>query len=156
MEEKYMQIYAVVPTYIYKSKELSGEDKLIAERIIALCRKEGYAWITNKTLGDMYGIREDTVSRHIRNLKNIGFLNCIYDSKIPDKSKRVIYLADKIWASQSTSSRPMSQNDIGSEVKYNNNINNKMNNNINSDNNPMTFDKDGTMYWHGKKCEATP
>ena len=53
-------------TYLYKTKELTSEEKLIAERITALCRQKGYSWISNKSLADMYGIREDTVSKHIK------------------------------------------------------------------------------------------
>ena len=64
-------IYAIMPSYLYKTKELTSEEKLIAERITSLCRKEGYCWITNKTLGDMYGIREDTVSKHIKRLRDL-------------------------------------------------------------------------------------
>ena len=50
MKDDYIVIYAVVPKYIYETKELTPEDKLIAERIIYLCKKEGYCWITNRTL----------------------------------------------------------------------------------------------------------
>lgn len=50
MKDDYIVIYAVVPKYIYETKELTTEDKLIAERIIYLCKKEGYCWIKNRTL----------------------------------------------------------------------------------------------------------
>lgn len=53
MENDYLMIYAVVPKYIYETKQLTPEEKLIAERIIALCRKEGYCWITNRKLSEM-------------------------------------------------------------------------------------------------------
>ena len=67
MNDEYITMYAIVPSCLYKTKELTSGDKLIAERITALCKKNGYAWINNKTLALMYGIKEDTVSRHIRN-----------------------------------------------------------------------------------------
>lgn len=53
MENDYIMIYAVVPKYIYETKQLTPEEKLIAERIIALCRKEGYCWITNRKLSEI-------------------------------------------------------------------------------------------------------
>ena len=40
--ENYIVIYAVVPKQIYETKLLTPEEKLIAERIIYLCKKEGY------------------------------------------------------------------------------------------------------------------
>ena len=69
MSDEYLTIFAIMPKEIYKTKELSPEDKLIAERLVYLCKKEGFSWVTNKTLADMYGIKEDSVSQHITNLK---------------------------------------------------------------------------------------
>ena len=51
--ENYIVIYAIVPKHIYETKLLTPEEKLIAERIIYLCKKEGYCWITNKRLQDI-------------------------------------------------------------------------------------------------------
>jgi aromatic ring-opening dioxygenase catalytic subunit (LigB family) len=56
MNDYYIIIYAIMPSEIYKTKYLASEEKLIAERITALCKKEGYAWISNKALADMYGV----------------------------------------------------------------------------------------------------
>lgn len=39
MKDDYIVIYAVVPKYIYETKELTPEDKLIAERIIYVKRR---------------------------------------------------------------------------------------------------------------------
>ena len=36
--EDYIVIYAVVPKHIYETKLLTPEEKLIAERIIYLCK----------------------------------------------------------------------------------------------------------------------
>ena len=51
--ENYIVIYAIVPKHIYETKLLTPEEKLIAERIIYLCKKEGYCWITNKKLSEI-------------------------------------------------------------------------------------------------------
>ena len=52
MNDNYIIIYAIMPSEIYKTKDLTSEEKLIAERITALCKKEGYAWIRNEKLKD--------------------------------------------------------------------------------------------------------
>ena len=97
MKNEYIMIYAIMPSYLYTTKELTGEEKLIAERITALCRQKGYSWISNKSLADMYGIREDTVSKHIKKLKDIGFIKCLYGKDTNNKSTRIIYLTNNIW-----------------------------------------------------------
>ena len=48
--EDYIKIYAIMPSSIYKTKLLTPTEKLLAERITALCKNKGYAWITNKSL----------------------------------------------------------------------------------------------------------
>ena len=89
--EDYIVIYAVVPKHIYETKLLTPEEKLIAERIIYLCKKEGYCWITNKRLSELYNITIETASRHIKKLEKIGLIKCIYDHN--DKNtRRVIQL----------------------------------------------------------------
>ena len=56
MKEEYITIFAVIPKEIYQTKDLSPEDKLIAERLVYLCKKEGYSWVTNKSLLNDEGI----------------------------------------------------------------------------------------------------
>ena len=79
--EDYIVIYAVVPKHIYETKLLTPEEKLIAERIIYLCKKEGYCWITNKKLSEMYNITIETASRHIKKLEKI-IINCFGTDEI--------------------------------------------------------------------------
>lgn len=126
MEENII-IYAVMPSYIYKTKKLTSEEKLIAERITYLCKKEGYCWITNKTLGEMYGIREDTVSKHIRKLKNFGFIKCTYSKNNQYKSNRTICLTNHIWDKYTSDTSINKQEDIGYIKGYNKNYKNKNN-----------------------------
>ena len=129
MKDDYIVIYAVVPKYIYETKELTPEDKLIAERIIYLCKKEGYCWITNRTLSEMYHITIDTASKHIRKLEKIGLIKCIYDHN--DKNtKRIIRLVDDIWNKYSIRDRLNNPDNI----VYLNRHNNKYNNNEYKDN----------------------
>lgn len=126
--DDYYLIYAILPSCIYKTKELSAEDKLIAERIVFLCKKTGYSWITNKKLAEMYGIREDSVSQHIRNLKRYGFIKCVYGKDINNKSHRNIYLTKDLWGIKPSNNRVDNREQLGSPPGYNNKYKNKTNN----------------------------
>lgn len=122
MKNEYIVIYAVVPKYIYETKLLTPEEKLIAERIIYLCKKEGYCWITNRSLAEMYHITVDTASKHIKKLEKFGLIKCVYDHN--DKNtKRIIQLVDDIWNNCSTRDRLNNQDDIvyldKHNIKYN-------------------------------------
>ena len=116
--EDYVVIYAIVPKYIYETKKLTPEDKLIAERIIYLCKKEGFCWITNKSLAEMYHITVETASRHIKKLEDIGLIKCIYDYN-EKKTRRVIRLVDNIWTNWSNKGKPNNQTTIDQKVKHN-------------------------------------
>ena len=122
MKDDYIVIYAVVPRYIYETKELTPEDKLIAERIIYLCKKEGYCWITNRSLAEMYHITVDTASKHIKKLEKIGLIKCVYDHN--DKNtKRIIQLVEDIWNNWSIRDRLNNPNDIVHSNEHNNKYN---------------------------------
>lgn len=129
-KEEYKTIYAILPKYIYTTKRLTCEEKLIAERITALCRKNGRCWVSNKNLADMYGIREDTVSKHIKKLREIGFIKCEYNKNTNNKSNRLIYLTDDVWNKEPSINRLDNQSKIGYISRHNSNYNNKNNINI--------------------------
>lgn len=154
MNEEYVTIFAVIPKELYQTKALSPEDKLIAERLVYLCKKEGYSWITNKALADMYGIREDSVSQHITNLKNYGFIKCVYSNETHSKSNRTIYLTEDLWSKYRETNRFNNKEIIGPITGHNNNYNYKNNIKSNINNSTITYDTDGVMLWHGKRCES--
>ena len=129
--EDYIKIYAFMPSSIYKTKQLTPTEKLIAERITALCKNKGYAWITNKSLADMYGIREDTVSKSIKKLEKYGFIKCNYNWQSETKSKRIVYLTDDIWDKYNNTTSINNQYDIDYLTNHNSNYNNKNNSNNN-------------------------
>ena len=149
--EDYIVIYAVVPKHIYETKLLTPEEKLIAERIIYLCKKEGYCWITNKKLSEMYNITIETASRHIKKLEKIGLIKCIYDHN--DKNtKRVIQLVDDIWTNWSTRNKSNNQDEVDYSVKHNNKYNNRNNNKYNSD----KYDKTLVPWWLNEDIKSEP
>ena len=116
--EDYVVIYAIVPNEIYKTKLLTPEEKLIAERIIYLCKKEGFCWITNKALAKMYDIRVETASRHIKHLEEIGLIKCYYERN-EKNTRRVVQLVDDVWTKWSNRDKSNSQKDIERPVKHN-------------------------------------
>lgn len=125
MNEEFITIYAIVPSKLYKTKELTSEEKLLAERITALCKNKGHAWVTNKTLANMYGIREDTVSKHIKKLEKYGFIKCEYNWTSETKSKRVIHLTEDIWDKYNESNSINELDDIDYMNEHNIKDNNK-------------------------------
>ena len=141
MKEENILIYAIIPAEIYKTKKLTSEEKLIAERITALCRNKGYSWITNKALATMYGIREDTVSKHIKKLERFGFIKCVYNWKSENKSKRKVYLCNDIWDEKAISSMIKKREDIYYMCQQNNNNNSNDNNYINNKNIMLNNDR---------------
>lgn len=154
MNEEYLTIFAIIPKEIYRTKDLSPEDKLIAERLVYLCKKEGFSWITNKALADIYGIKEDSVSQHITNLRNYGFIKCVYENNTHRKSNRVIYLTEDIWTKYNDTNRFNNQEATSSRTGHNNNYNYKNNIKSNINNFTITYDTDGVMIWNGKRCES--
>ena len=153
MKEEYITLYAIMSSEIYSTKDLTAEEKLIAERITALCKKKGYAWISNKALADMYGIREDTVSKHIRHLRQYGYIKCLYNKSDKNRSQRTIFLVNNIWDKYTKLNRVVEQENVGYTSEYNNKRYNYKNNikyNIAENGNPMFGKKDGIEYWHGK------
>ena len=156
MKNEYIMIYAIIPSYLYKTKKLTGEEKLLAERITALCRQKGYSWISNKSLAQMYGIREDTVSRHIKKLKEVGFIKCLYGKDTNNKSARIIYLTDNIWDKWPNNDCLNNQAEVGHISGHNNKYNHNSNINSNILDETISYDEDGVMLWHGKRCEAIP
>ena len=120
--EEYLTLFSYVPKYIYRTKELTPEDKLIAERIIYLCKKEGFCWITNRSLSEIYNIKIETVSRHIKRLEKIGLIKCHYE-KNNKNTRRIIYLVNNVWDKYHTSNKSFNQNKDDQIVKHNNKYN---------------------------------
>lgn len=129
MREDYLMIIANMPTDVYSTKELTPEDKLIAERIVSLCRKKGECWITNKALAKIYGITENTVTLHIKRLKDYGLINCKYDNN-NHKTKRTIYLSTDTLDKQFVSNTSNNVEDTHQIKGHNNNYNYKDNNKV--------------------------
>ena len=118
--------YAIIPADIRYDKTLKDKAKFLYAEITALCNKDGYCFASNKYFSDLYGVRKETISRLLNDLKNRGYIEIIieYDNDTKAIKRRLIYLLTKL-------SIPIDQTinySIDEKVKENNtSINNTIN-----------------------------
>ena len=94
---KNIMIYAIVDEEVYKTKELSFLDKLIFERITALCHTNKKCYATNSYFANMYGVKNNAVTVAIRKLKKLNLIKVSYEKDNPNRSKRYIMLINDVW-----------------------------------------------------------
>lgn len=118
--------YAVIPADIRYDKTIKDKAKFLYAEITALCNKDGYCFASNKYFADLYGVRKETISRLLNDLKNKGYIEIKieYDEQTKEVKRRLIYLLTK-------TSIPIDQTinyPIDQKVKENNtSINNTIN-----------------------------
>lgn len=143
MEKKVEQpnYYAIIPASVRYDNRLKANEKLLYSEITALSNKSGYCYATNKYFGELYEVDNLTISRWIKHLKELGYIDTeiIYKENSKEIDKRIIKIngipIDKnvstyIPENQETSIQN-SQGGIDEKVKENNtSINNTRMNNI--------------------------
>lgn len=147
--DKYVMVYAYVPEHFLSCKELSYLDKLIYIRIVGFCRNEEYnytCFASNKYFAKLFGVSPKSISVTIGKLKRLGYINVTYLRSDTLVRERSITLTSNVWCNLSNSDTLIETPSIPQKMEYNN----KFNNNI------ISYDTDGVMLWHGKRCEATP
>ncbi len=89
--------YAIIPADIRYDKTLKDKAKFLYAEITALCNKDGYCFASNKYFADLYGVRKETISRLLNDLKNKGYIEIKieYDEKTKEIKRRLIYLLTK-------------------------------------------------------------
>ena len=85
--------FAVLPAVVRYAK-MTATAKLIYCELTTLTIKEGFAWVSNQYLADIYGIHKITVSKCLTELQENGFIKCEYDNTASDNTKRKIYIID--------------------------------------------------------------
>ena len=85
--------YAVLPAVVRYAK-ITALAKLIYCELTTLTIKEGFAWVSNQYLADIYEVNKSTIYRCLAELKDNGFIKCEYDNDSSDNTKRKIYLKD--------------------------------------------------------------
>ena len=97
MEDK-PNYYAIIPADIRYDNTIKDKAKFLYAEITALCNKDGYCFASNKYFADLYGVRKETISRLLNQLKNRGYIDIKieYDENTKEIKRRLIYLLTKI------------------------------------------------------------
>lgn len=90
-------IYAIIDDKVYKTKDLSFLDKLIFERITALCHTNKKCYATNSYFATMYGVKNNAITVAIRKLKKLNLIKVSYEKETLNKSNRYIKLSNDVW-----------------------------------------------------------
>ena len=133
-EEISRDYFVIIPAAVRFDKKLSPNAKLLFGDIWALCNKRGYCWATNGYFAQMYGVRKETISRLINELKDENYINIKIDD---EKNRSIKVLCKALQKAQS----PLDKNVMGyrqnchtpldKNVNHNNTYNNTSNNTIN-------------------------
>ena len=145
--------------YIYESerflsrKDLSYLDKLIYIRIVGFCRNDKYnntCFASNGYFANLFGVKPKAISVTIKKLKDLNLINVKYIRNENLVKQRSITLKSNVW-------KGISNNEVVNkeeEITYMKEYNNKINNNKEIFNKIISYDTDGVMLWHGKRCKS--
>ncbi len=70
-----MNYYAVIPSFVLLSKELTGEEKIVCGLIAGLSEKNGYCYANNQKLASFLGKTENATQAIIKRLYSKGILS---------------------------------------------------------------------------------
>ena len=84
--------YAIIPADVRYDKRLKPLARLLYGEITALCNEKGYCWASNSYFAELYEVSDITISRYISELKEYGYIKCIYDKTQENIDKRKIYI----------------------------------------------------------------
>ncbi|WPP51771.1 helix-turn-helix domain-containing protein [Catalinimonas niigatensis] len=87
---KYPAYQINIPSPVRFDRQLSAHAKLLYGEIKALCDKEGYCWASNRYLASLYGVKKETISYWLRQLRNQSLIQIQIDEK--QANLRRIYL----------------------------------------------------------------
>ncbi len=90
MEEQHHQNqYAIIPADVLYDRDLAMADKILYGVISNLCNQKGYCWATNAYLGEVMGLKKDTISKSISRLREHGYLIDFYESRGGRQERRL-------------------------------------------------------------------
>lgn len=84
--------YAILPSSVRYDNRLKPNEKLLYSEITALSNKTGLCYATNKYFADLYEVENETISRWIKHLKELQYIDVeiIYKEETKEIDKRVI------------------------------------------------------------------
>ena len=136
--------YAIIPADVRYDKRLKSLARLLYGEITALCNEKGYCWASNSYFAELYEVSDITISRYISELKEYGYIKCVYDKTQENIDKRKIYIIPSYQNGQDGINRNVNtvltemirpsyqngQDGINRIVKHNNTNNNTDNNTV--------------------------
>lgn len=132
--------YAIIPANVRYDNRLKANEKLLYGEITALSNKTGICYATNKYFAELYDVEVETISRWIKNIKDLGYIDTdlIYKNNTKEIDKRIIKIYGvpidkKISTYIPENQEGYSQNNqegIDKKVKENNTSINNTSNNI--------------------------
>ena len=150
--DKYVLVYAYVPEHFLSRKDLSYLDKLIYIRIVGFCRNDKYnntCFASNGYFANLFGVKPNAISVTIKKLKDLDLINVKYIRNENLVKQRSITLKSNVWKGISNNEVVNKEEEITYMKEYNNKINNKE-----IFNKIISYDTDGVMLWHSKRCES--
>ncbi len=128
MSEERPSYYAIIPASIRYDSRLKANEKLLYGEITALSNKTGLCYATNKYFAELYEVEIETISRWIKHLKELGYIDTeiIYKNDTKEVDKRIIKINGSPIDQKVSTYIPNNQEGIDKKVKENNtSINNK-------------------------------
>lgn len=104
---------------------------------------------SNGYFANLFGVKSKAISVTIKKLKDLNLINVKYIRNENLVKQRSITLKSNVW-------KGISNNEVVNkeeEITYMKEYNNKINNNKEIFNKIISYDTDGVMLWHGKRCE---
>lgn len=68
------EYYINIPSKVLHNKNLKPNSKILCGEIARLSQKDGYCYASNKYLGELLNIKEKSVSRLLKELKESGLI----------------------------------------------------------------------------------
>lgn len=68
------EYYINIPSKVLHNKNLKPNSKILYGEIARLSQKDGYCYASNKYLGELLNIKEKSVSRLLKELKESGLI----------------------------------------------------------------------------------
>lgn len=87
--------YSIIPATVRYDSNLTANAKLLYGEITALANKKGYCWASNSYFAELYSVSTDTIKRHIRQLKESGYVSVeVMRDESNQVTERRIYVTD--------------------------------------------------------------
>ncbi len=94
-KEEYVEqpnYYAIIPACVRYDNRLKPNEKLLYGEITALSNKTGMCFATNSYFAKLYEVEPETISRWIKHIKDLGYIDTkiIYKNDTKEIDKRII------------------------------------------------------------------